>query len=374
MEILPEAPSGDGGAEGVPARISRTDPRPQPQAERKPTAGQPQANRRLVRNPGQGDRTTVTALRIATRRSPLALWQAEHVADSLRTLHPGLEVELVAMRTSGDRMLDAPLAKVGGKGLFIKELERALLDGRADLAVHSMKDVPVELPPELHLPVIMARADPRDALVSVRFAGLDALPPGATVGTSSLRRRCQLAALRPDLHIENLRGGVDTRLRRLDDGDFDAIVLAVSGLERGGHATRVTEALDVTTMLPAAGQGALGIECRRGDARAESLVAPLACAPSIACVRAERAFNRALEGGCQVPGAAYATLKEGAMRLGGLVASLGGARVLRSQVSGKVEGAEALGVEAASAVLAQGASEILAEVYATAGSQDPGRN
>ena len=180
----------------------------------------------------------MAVLRIATRRSPLALWQAEHVAGALRERNPELAVELVAMRTSGDRMLDAPLAKVGGKGLFIKELEHALFDGRADIAVHSMKDVPVELPPGLHLPVIMARADPRDALVSTRFGGLGALPEGASVGTSSLRRRCQLAAHRPDLRIENLRGGVDTRLRRLDDGDFDAIVLAVSGLERGWGTVR----------------------------------------------------------------------------------------------------------------------------------------
>ena len=226
-------------------------------------------------------------LRIATRRSPLALRQAEHVAAVLRARHPGLEVELVAMRTSGDRMLDAPLAKVGGKGLFIKELELALLDGRADIAVHSMKDVPVELPPELHLPVVMARADPRDAIVSVRFAGLDALPPGATVGTSSLRRRCQLAAHRPDLRIENLRGGVDTRLRRLDDGDFDAIVLAVSGLERGGHAARVTEALDVTTMLPQPDRGRSGsnvVSATRGwslsSRRWPAHRAPRACSPN----------------------------------------------------------------------------------------------
>jgi len=309
----------------------------------------------------------VTDLRVATRRSPLALWQAEHVAGALRERHPGLEVELVAMRTSGDRMLDAPLAKVGGKGLFIKELEHALLDGRADIAVHSMKDVPVELPPELHLPVVMARADPRDALVSARFSGLDALPAGASVGTSSLRRRCQLAAHRPDLRIENLRGGVDTRLRRLDDGSFDAIVLAVSGLERGGHGARVTEALDVTTMLPAAGQGALGIECRRGDTRVEALIAPLACARSTACVLAERAFNRRLEGGCQVPIAAYATLDGEALSLRGLVASLDGAKVLRARVQGTAQEAEGLGAEAADAVLAQGAGEILSEIYAAAG-------
>ena len=307
------------------------------------------------------------ALKIATRKSPLALWQAEHVAGALRERNPGLGVELVAMRTSGDRLLDAPLARVGGKGLFIKELERALLDGRADVAVHSMKDVPVELPPELHLPVVMARADPRDALVSMRFGGLDALPPGAVVGTSSLRRRCQLAAYRPDLRIENLRGGVDTRLRRLDDGDFDAIVLAVSGLERGGHGARVTEALDVATMLPAAGQGALGIECRRGDTRVEALVAPLACPRSSACVLAERAFNRRLEGGCQVPIAAYATLEDGGLSLRGLVASLDGARVLRARVRGRVEDAEPLGAEAAAAVLEQGAGEILARIYAEAG-------
>ena len=306
-------------------------------------------------------------LRIATRRSPLALWQAEHVASALRARNPGLDVALVAMRTSGDKMLDAPLARVGGKGLFIKELEHALLDGRADIAVHSMKDVPVELPPDLHLPVIMERADPRDALVSTRFATLEALPSGAIVGTSSLRRRCQLAARRPDLGIENLRGGVDTRLRRLDNGDYDAIVLAVSGLERGGHAARVTEALDVTTMLPAAGQGALGIECRRGDTRVEALVAPLACARSSACVLAERAFNRRLEGGCQVPLAAYATLADGNMRLDGLVASLDGTRVLRARVRGSGDEAESLGTEAASSVLKQGAGEILAEIYATAG-------
>ena len=306
-------------------------------------------------------------LRIATRRSPLALWQAEHVAGELRARNPGLEVELVAMRTSGDKMLDAPLARVGGKGLFIKELEHALLDGRADIAVHSMKDVPVELPPELHLPVIMARADPRDALVSTRFGALRALPPGATVGTSSLRRRCQLAARRPDLRIEVLRGGVDTRLRRLDAGHFDAIVLAVSGLDRGGHGQRVTEALDVTTMLPAAGQGALGIECRSADARVEALVAPLACARSSTCVLAERAFNRRLEGGCQVPIAAYATLEDGSLSLRGLVASLDGTRVLRSQVQGPEAEAESLGAEAASMVLEQGAGEILSEIFAMAG-------
>ena len=306
-------------------------------------------------------------LKIATRKSPLALWQAEHVAGALRARNPGLEVELVAMRTSGDRMLDAPLAKVGGKGLFVKELERALLDGRADVAVHSMKDVPVELPPGLHLPVVMARADPRDALVSMRFGALDALPPGATVGTSSLRRKCQLAALRPDLRLEDLRGGVDTRLRRLDRGDFDAIVLAVSGLERGGHGARVTEALDVGTMLPAAGQGALGIECRRGDARVEALIAPLGCPRSSARVLAERAFNRRLEGGCQVPIAAYATLEGRELSLRGLVASLDGARVLRAQVRGRTEDAEPLGAEAAAAVLEQGAGEILERIFAEAG-------
>ena len=309
----------------------------------------------------------MTKLRIATRRSPLALWQAEHVADALRARHPEMEVDLVAMRTSGDKMLDAPLARVGGKGLFIKELEVALLDGRADIAVHSMKDVPVELPPALHLPVIMARADPRDALVSGRFDGLAALPAGASVGTSSLRRRCQLAAQRPDLRIEMLRGGVDTRLKRLDGGDFDAILLAVSGLQRGGHGARVTEALDVTVMLPAAGQGALGIECRRGDTRVEALVAPLACARSTACVLAERSFNRMLEGGCQVPIAAYAVLEDGAMGLSGLVASLDGTRVLRAQVRGREQEAESLGEQAATMVLEQGAGAILSEIHAMAG-------
>ena len=309
----------------------------------------------------------MSSLRIATRRSPLALWQAEHVAGSLRERNSGLDVELVPMRTSGDKILDAPLARVGGKGLFIKELEHALLDGRADIAVHSMKDVPVELPAELHLPVVMARADPRDALVSVRFGSLGALPAGASVGTSSLRRRCQLAAHRPDLRIEHLRGGVDTRLRRLERGDFDAIVLAVSGLVRGGHGARITEPLDVSTMLPAAGQGALGIECRRGDSRAEALVAPLACSRTSACVLAERAFNRRLEGGCQIPIAAHATLEDGVLALLGLVASLDGVRVLRSGARGREEEPELLGARAAEAVLEQGAGEILAEVYAAAG-------
>ena len=230
-----------------------------------------------------------------------------------------------------------------------------------------MKDVPVELPPGLHLPVVMARADPRDALVSMRFGALGALPPGASVGTSSLRRKCQLAALRPDLRLEDLRGGVDTRLRRLERGDFDAIVLAVSGLERGGHGARVTEALDVATMLPAAGQGALGIECRRGDARVEALIAPLACPRSSACVLAERAFNRRLEGGCQVPIAAYAILEGGELDMRGLVASLDGARVLRAQVRGRAEDAEPLGAGAAAAVLEQGAGEILERIRAEAG-------
>lgn len=306
-------------------------------------------------------------IRIATRGSLLARWQAEHVAGRLARLHAGLRVELVTVTTEGDIWLEAPLAEIGGKGLFVERLEQTMREGRADIAVHSMKDVPVELPPELHLPVIMARADPRDALVSARFDALRALPPGATVGTASLRRRCQLAARRPDLRIEVLRGGVDTRLRRLDAGHFDAIVLAVSGLDRGGHGARVTEPLDVTTMLPAAGQGALGIECRRGDARVESLVAPLACARSTACVLAERAFNRRLEGGCQVPIAAHAILADAELELRGLVASLDGTRVLRSQVRGCEAQAESLGAQAATAVLEQGAGEILAEVHAAAG-------
>ncbi len=304
----------------------------------------------------------LSLLRIATRRSPLALSQAEFIARALGERYPDIDIRLLPMRTTGDRLLDAPLARVGGKGLFIKELEQALFDDRADLAVHSMKDVPVELPSGLTLPVITARADPYDALVSKRFCNLRTLPPGARVGTSSLRRRSQLAANRPDLEIDVLRGGIDTRLRRLAAGDFDAIVLAVAGLQRGGHEGRIREILPESVMLPAAGQGALGLECRADDDRTKELIAPLVCHDSARCVEAERAFGRALDGGCQMPIAAFATLHEGSLRLRALVASLDGRRVLRTEIEGSVDEPRELGARAAQAVIARGATEILDEL------------
>ncbi|MCP5151400.1 MAG: hydroxymethylbilane synthase [Ectothiorhodospiraceae bacterium] len=305
-----------------------------------------------------------TRVRIATRASPLALWQAEHVASLLRARWPGLAVDLVPMRTEGDKLLDAPLAKVGGKGLFVKELEAAMLDGRADIAVHSMKDVPVDLPEGLHLPIVLDRADPRDALVSARHRSLDALPPGARVGTSSLRRKCQLAAARPDLELVDLRGGVGTRLGKLDAGDFEAIVLACSGLERLGLAARIAYAFPTDIMLPAVGQGALGIECRVDDAAVAACIAPLADSETACRVAAERAMNRRLAGGCQVPIAGHAELDGDTLRLRGLVASLDGATVLRAAASGPRIAPEALGNEVAESLLAQGAGAILEAVYA----------
>lgn len=304
----------------------------------------------------------ISTLRIATRRSPLALAQAEFVARALGERYPDIDIALLPIRTTGDRLLDAPLARFGGKGLFIKELEQALLDGRADLAVHSMKDVPVDLPAGLALPVITARADPHDALVSKRFDDLRMLPSGARIGTSSLRRRCQLAAHRPDLVIDVLRGGIDTRLRRLADGDFDAIVLAVAGLERGGYEAHIREILPESIMLPAAGQGALGLECRADDDRILDLIAPLACPDSTLCVEAERAFGRLLDGGCQMPIAAFAVLRNGGLGLQALVASLDGRRVLRTEIEGSVDEPRGLGTKAAQAVLDQGARAILDEV------------
>ena len=308
----------------------------------------------------------MTALRIATRKSPLALWQAEHVAARLRGLHEGLAVELLPMSTQGDRMLDAPLAKVGGKGLFVKELENALLDGRADIAVHSMKDVPVHFPDGLHLPVIMERADHRDALVSNRFAGLDELPEGARLGTSSLRRRCQLLARRPDLDVRNLRGGLGTRLRKLDDGEYDAIVLACAGLQRLEMPERIAEALEAEVVLPAIGQGVLGIECRANDTRTRSLIAPMGCRHGSTLVGCERALNRRLGGGCQVPIAAHAVFEGERVWLRALVASPDGSQVLREEDRDEPEAADALGLRVAERLLARGADAILAAVYADA--------
>jgi hydroxymethylbilane synthase len=306
---------------------------------------------------------TDNILRIATRKSPLAIWQAEHVASRLQQLHPELRIELVRMTTSGDKLLDSPLSQVGGKGLFVKELEQGLLSGAADIAVHSMKDVPVELPPGLHLPVILQREDPHDAFVSNNYAGIDALPQGARLGTASLRRQCQLRARRPDLDIVTLRGNVNSRLAKLDGGDFAAILLAAAGLIRLGMGARITRLLAPDESLPAIGQGAIGIECREGDSRVLELISALDHAPTHICVRAERALNTRLHGGCQVPIAGFAELSHGVILLRGLVGSLDGQRFVRGDISGRPEDAEELGTVLAEDLLARGAGEILAELH-----------
>jgi hydroxymethylbilane synthase len=298
-------------------------------------------------------------LKIATRKSPLAMWQAEHVAAALGRLHPELQVEIVGMTTRGDKILDAPLAKVGGKGLFVKELEQGMLEGTADIAVHSMKDVPVGFPDGLHLAAILERENPHDAFVSNRFAGLDDLPQGACVGTSSLRRQCQLAARRPDLRIEPLRGNVNTRLAKLDDGAYDAIILAAAGLIRLGFGERIRATLPPEQSLPAIGQGAIGIECRSDDARVNALIAPLHHASTAERVLAERAMNKRLDGGCQVPIAGHAIHQGGQLYLRGLVGTPDGLRILRAEESAAPDQAEAMGTRVAEALLAQGADEIL---------------
>jgi len=307
---------------------------------------------------------TVETIRIATRKSPLALWQAHHVADALRANHPGIEVELVTMTTRGDQILDSPLAKIGGKGLFVKELEQGMLEGRADLAVHSMKDVPVDLPEGLHLSVVMARAEPCDAFVSNRYESLDALPQGAVVGTSSLRRQCQLLDARPDLVIRSLRGNVNTRLGKLDAGDYDAIILAGAGLARLGFDDRVRHHLTTEQSLPACGQGAVGIECRSDDVRLNALLAPLNDPETRTCIAAERALNRRLNGGCQVPIAGFAVLEGDQLWMRALVARPDGSTVLRVERRGPAADAEWLGESLADELLGLGADKILAEVFA----------
>ncbi len=306
---------------------------------------------------------TISKLRIATRKSALAMWQAEHVKARLESLHPGLEVELLGMSTKGDKILDVPLAKVGGKGLFVKELEAAMLENRADIAVHSMKDVPMEFPEGLGLAVISEREDPTDAFVSNRYKTLDELPEGAVVGTSSLRRRCQISESRPDLKIEWLRGNVNTRLAKLDNNEYDAIILASSGLKRLGFNDRISSTIADTVSLPAAGQGALGIECRLADSEVIELLKPLIHEPTQLCVTAERAMNRRLEGGCQVPIAGYATLDGDQLYLRGLVGEPDGSRIIRDEVRGPASQAEQLGIQLAEALLAEGAGEILESVY-----------
>jgi len=301
-------------------------------------------------------------IRIATRKSPLALWQAEHVRDRLLALHPGLQVELLKMSTQGDRILDSPLAKIGGKGLFVKELEQGMLDGRADLAVHSMKDVPAELPDGLCLGAILDREDPRDAFVSRQYSGVDDLPDGARVGTSSLRRQCQLRARRPDLQILDLRGNVGTRLGKLDAGDYDAIVLACAGLKRLGLSERITHAITPEEMLPAIAQGVIGIECRVDDARVRGLIEPLNHAETAQRTAAERAMNATLAGGCQAPVAGYSLLHDGVIELRGLVGQPDGSQIIRGDVRGAAEQAEALGKQLADDLLARGARTILDEL------------
>ena len=299
---------------------------------------------------------------IATRRSRLALWQAEHVKRRLAALHPGLEVELLPLSTRGDELVDRRLDEAGGKGLFIKELESAMAEGRADLAVHSMKDVPAELPPGFVLAAVGEREDPRDALVSARYDGFGAMPPGAVVGTSSLRREAQIAAAHPRLEVKLLRGNVETRLAKLDRGEYDAVVLAVAGLARLGLESRIRRRLAAEEILPAPGQGALGLECLAERSDLISFLKKLEDPAIEACVRAERAVSRALGGSCTIPLGAYAEMAGGALRLRALVASPDGTRIARADESGPAGDPDALGLRAAQALRRQGAEEILSSI------------
>jgi len=306
-------------------------------------------------------------IRIATRKSALALWQAEYVKARLEAAHPGLQVTLVPMVSRGDKLLDSPLSKIGGKGLFVKELETALLENEADIAVHSMKDVPMDFPDGLGLFCICEREDPRDAFVSNTYASLEALPAGSIVGTSSLRRQAQLLTRRPDLQIRFLRGNVNTRLAKLDAGEYDAIILAAAGLIRLGFEERITSAISVDDSLPAGGQGAVGIECRSADTHIHALLAPLHHADTSSRVSAERALNKHLNGGCQVPIACYAVLEGEQLWLRGLVGEPSGGKLLSAEARAPRGEAEALGVQVAEDLLRQGADDILKAVYGEAG-------
>ena len=302
-------------------------------------------------------------IRIATRKSPLALWQAEHVAKRLEQAFPDVKTELVKMLTKGDRILDAPLAKIGGKGLFVKELEQGMLDGLADIAVHSMKDVPVEFPEGLHLSAILDREDPTDAFVSNKYQSLEQLPVNAKIGTSSLRRQCQIKERFPDAEILPLRGNVNTRLAKLDAGEYDAIILASAGLKRLGMAERITARLDTEVSLPAIGQGAVGIECRVDDEEINTLLAALHDSETTIRVKAERAMNARLNGGCQVPIAGFAEIQGDQLLMRGLVGSPDGSILYRAERQGSFEQAEEIGVAIADDLLAQGADEILQALY-----------
>jgi len=301
-------------------------------------------------------------IRIATRKSPLALWQAEEVSRQLKKHHPELEIELVKIMSKGDKFLDAPLAKIGGKGLFVKELEQAMLDGEADIAVHSMKDVPMEFPEGLHLPIIMEREDPTDAFVSNKYKNLQDLPENARIGSSSLRRQLQIKEMMPDAEMLNLRGNVNSRLQKLDDGQFDAIILASAGLIRLKFDARIADRIAPEQSLPSVGQGAVGIECRVGDARIEALIAPLNHQDTCTRLAAERAMNHRLHGGCQVPIAGYAELEGDEIYLRGLVGRPDGSEVVRAQIRGPRDQAEALGTELADQLLNDGADVILREM------------
>jgi len=306
----------------------------------------------------------ITTLRIATRKSPLALWQAEHVKDCLQQAHAGLEVELVTMSTQGDKILDTPLAKIGGKGLFVKELEQGMLEGRADIAAHSIKDVPMDFPAGLFLATILEREEPCDAFVSNKYAALDELPQRAIVGTSSLRRRCQLLSKRPDLQIHDLRGNVNTRLSKLDNGEYDAIILACAGLVRLEMSDRIRQRLSAEQILPAVGQGAIGLEAREGDNEVLSLITALDDADTRYRITAERAMNHRLHGGCQVPIAGHALLEGNEIHLRGLVGEPNGSRIISGEIHGPKTEAEQLGLQLADELLAKGANEILEKLYA----------
>ena len=301
-------------------------------------------------------------LKIATRNSPLALWQAEHVKQKLLELYSDLDVELVGMQTEGDRFLDAPLVAVGGKGLFIKELEQALLNGDADIAVHSMKDVTIDLPEDLALPVIMQREDSSDVLVSNNYKEIQEIPQGGVIGTSSLRRQSQIRALRPDIEIRDLRGNVGTRLRKLDEGEYDAIVLAAAGIKRLGMYDRIAQFIPHTQILPAVGQGAIGIECRFDDPEVHELIAPLNDHATHTCVNTERAFSRRLYGGCQLPIAAQASLFNNEVSLIGMVARVDGSEVIKGDQRGSIDKIDYIGSQLAETLLDCGADKILKEL------------
>lgn len=302
-------------------------------------------------------------IRIGTRSSALALWQAEWVKSELEKKYPGLHVSLMKIKTTGDKILDVPLAKVGGKGLFVKEIEEAMLAGEIDIAVHSMKDVPTFFPDGLHLSCITKREDPRDALLGRNNSKFSDLPKGANIGTSSLRRQAQLLSLRPDFVIHQLRGNVDTRIRKLKEGQYDAIILAAAGVKRLGLSEHVTEYIDAAISLPAIGQGALGIECRVDDRELNDMIAFFNHADSRVCVTGERALLRRLEGGCQVPIACHGEMKDGKLCLTGLVGSVDGKRIVKDTIEGAPDHAEKLGVTLAEKLLSQGADVILKEVY-----------